>query len=220
MHYNLARVSLLLLLCSILSLPAHAQESAEESMTFISALLDKFESSESLHMQYDLNYSIPGQDTEILEGEYFKVASKSAIKLPHSHIFTDPESTFSVDLESNVINITDTDGENLFLSPEGFLNEVVNSEYKSTVRENIEAGTVELVFVPKLEYRKRNEYTKIRLVLDAESKMPREFFLLEKNGYRLLIEVNDIDLNSEIPMESYTFVKENYPGYSTEDLRF
>lgn len=196
----------MLILLSLVSLPAMGAETAEELLQKCSS---KLNSANTLKAKFSMT-----EGGKQWTGEFLSKGAKFSIVMPGAGTWYDGK---------DIWNYSKTSGEATVWKPtkaelaesNPFLYISTSSNYNVKFGSSSNSGEKTLVLTPKT---RGNSVKSVTIKINASTLLPKSF-VISASGGTYTINVSSISLNQSISDDSFKFNKGKYPGVVVSDLR-
>ena len=216
------------LLISLLLIPPTfitAQSSVLDSDQRAKEILEQLAASINAHVdltyQFKLTIAYPETEPEMINGTYQQRGTNYRLETPGYQFVSNGKSKWVIDVEGKEIQIHDfvaSEGGDI-ADPQALLNIYANPHYAyRLLYEGTQHGKeVQIIEFKPLE--RTGEMAKATLTIDKESFQMSSMEVINKDGSKLHLIIEDIQSDMNLPDDHFIVVAAKFPSFHFEDLR-
>ena len=199
-------------------------DSDPAAIEILDELKSKYESFESLEMDFSIIIDLPEEDEDIIQkgtlaqsGDKFRLdmEDKSVISngaLLWFHLKNNNE------VQINDASILEEDSDDLF-SPNNLMKLYQSDEFIFVLSQMYDEGGKSFIQIECKPIAKDNEFSKMRMTIDKKKKELVSVKAFSKDGARYTFKCEDLAYDKSFDASHFTFDPAGYPDIYVEDLR-
>jgi len=177
----------------------------------------KLDAQRAIKVDFNLEMVVPGQEPDLQEGLLIQEGEKFFFDIESQMIVSNTKAVYVYLKNDNEIQINDPDfGEDGSLLSPAQMMRLYETESFFYAITDVVGDLTKIEFKPEDEY---SDYSKLRLSIDHNLNEIRKMEIFSKDGSRINLEVNKLELNPELDDRSFLFDVSEYPNAYIEDLR-
>ena len=199
-----------------------AADSDPEAKAILDGVRQKYEAYASIETGFDLDIAFPEQPVEVQSGTLARNGDQYRVIFGNQEIFSDGEVLYMVLHNNKSVQINDLPDpeENMgFLSPESIFTFYDNGQFVYTLIDTRSEGGKALHFIEFKPTDRNSEYSKLRMVVERDTKKMVRVLAFAKDGSRYTFKLKNLQPNKKFASDYFAFNKSKYPEYYVEDLR-
>lgn len=199
--------------CMLLSSAVFAQKDPK-AQSILDAMSQKYKALKSYQAAF--TYASSGASAK---GDITVKDSKFRLKLDGQEVFTDGKTMYTYSKEAKEINVQDYEsGSASELNPAQIYT-IYQKGYTYRYASEQKQGGRGLDVIELKPTKANNTIGSVRLSIDKDTKMIRNWTISDKNGKRTTYTITKFTPNAPAPDALFTFDKSKYPGVEVVDLR-
>lgn len=190
----------------------------EDALALVHQLEKKYNSFESIEVQFDLVIDIPEEESILQSGKMIQSGDAYVIQSQAQDIYSDGQSVWihlKDDNEVQINSVEEGEGSLTNLTPTGILAMFDENTYEYAIVKK-EAKINQIEFKPMDQ---DSEFSKIRINVDTASLSLLSTKVFYKDGIRSTLDIGDVTTNQSYDSTLFVFDKAAHPGIYIEDLR-
>ena len=209
---------LIILLFSVLVFAAQSQTPEAEKL--LSSTLEKLKSDKGYEGAFSVKYFF-GQELESEEsGQIFAAGEKLSVDLTSIKYISDGKSSWTYLKDRNEVQINDVSEDDFSMfNPSVLLDHFFEGGYAYELTDKKLENEKEVSRIDFKPNDRESEIAKISVFILSEQKLPTEFILIQKDGSRYEIDIENIKINETVNHAALNFNPADYPDVIIEDLR-
>lgn len=192
-----------------------AQDSDPEATKVLEGMERRINGFEVLEATFTMKFSYPEEDEFITSGRYFQQGKNVRIETEGYMTYSDGETLWTHDLEGNEVMVTNASTQE-YLTIANLLSIYKDEEFVYRLSDS-GAGNAAVIEFKPLD--KTSEHSKITLIVDSSTFEPQVLEVLEKDGSRIVLAIEEIRSGQVRAASWYHFNTSEHPGVHVEDLR-
>lgn len=197
-----------------LPIRGHAQTS--EAKQLLEATIDRMQSPEgvkatvTMQMYFGSELETEQSATLMSKGDRIRMENEEVT------FISDGTSTWTIMPSQESVQINDFSSDEFSAySPATMLDYFQQGEFTYDIVQR-EGGIARIDFKPN---DRDSEYAKISVFIEEDKKVPTAIMIVQKDGVRYNVTIDNIDLKTTIDDGTFTFDAANYPDYIIDDFR-
>lgn len=188
--------------------------------TVVQDVIDKYQKTEALKLDFQFQLSYPEQEPQIFEGIFYKLGDAYKVDLEDYSIYADGRVQHTVHKQAKEIQITTIDAESIELSsPAGVLKYLEDQKFRYFDQTGLNQGGQPLRIIELIPTDQSSEYFKIRFSFIPRTKDIKYIEIFARDGQRIQLTVGSTSFTGNFPRNTVVWNSENYKDYYIEDLR-
>ena len=215
-------LTLLIWMTTLSCIDIFAQEVSDpEAVSVLNKLKQKYNSYESLKLNFELIIKLAEQDEEIQKGIFEQSGNKYHVKLPEQEVYCDGKSLWLYLVGENEVQINDYDPDEStgIMSPKELLKMYDSGDYVYAIVEKKKIGGKNTTVIDFKPLDKDSEYFKIRLTLLDRLNQVERIKIFANDGSRFTLNIQSQHPNVPLSDSIFVFNEQLYPNVRVEDLR-
>ena len=201
-----------------------AQDNDPEAKQLLETIRKKYDAYRTLTADFRLELAFPNQPLETQRGSLSRQGDLVHFKLGNQEGIINDEAAYFILHASKEVQINDLPepGEATgMLTPQTLFSFYEGNEYVLALQgtEEADGRTLQAVEMKPLD-RDASDFTKLRLLVDQGSKDIVSVKAFSRDGSTYTFFLDTTEGNAALASDTFTFRKDNFPGYHVEDLRF
>ncbi|CAH1001382.1 hypothetical protein LEM8419_02284 [Neolewinella maritima] len=216
----------------VFTAPAYAQvqqytaatDSDPEAKQLLETIRQKYDAYRTLTADFRLELAFPNQPVETQRGSMSRQGELVHFKLGNQEGIINDEAAYFILHASKEVQINDLPepGEATgMLTPQTLFSFYEGNQYVLALQgtEQVDGRTLQVVELKPLD-RDASDFTKLRLLVDERNKDIVRVKAFSRDGSTYTFHLDTTRGNTTLAADTFTFRKDNFPGYHVEDLRF
>ncbi len=199
-----------------------AVDSDPAAKTILDAVSKKYEGYSTIQTAFELEMAFPEQEVEVQQGILARNGNQYRVTFGTQEIFSDGKAVYLVMHNNKSVQINDMPDPNEdmgFLSPETIFTFYDNGQFVYRLMDTqTEKGKV-VHFIEFKPVDRNSEYSKLRMVVERDSKKIVRVLAFAKDGSRYTFKLNKLQPNKKFAAGYFEMNDGKFPGYYVEDLR-
>lgn len=198
-------------------------DSDPQAKAVLEQMRNKYEGYKTIDVTFSLEMKLPEEAAESQTIHLKKKGDAYRVEMPGRTVISDGKTLWMImdrNQEVQINDVPDAAGDASILSPEALFRLYETDDFAYyLVGQTTEGGNV----VQKIEFKPLDEYadySKMRLTVVKGSNEFVRVKAFSKDGARFTITVKDMQPNTAMSDQLFTFNKADYPDYYIEDLRY
>lgn len=195
---------------------SHGFAQSAEATALLEKTMKKMQSPAGVEADFTMQMYF-GSDLELEEqGTVKSKGEHITMDMAQLALISDGKSTWTVLKERNEIQINDVSSDDFSMYNPTML---LNHFFEGGFAYDIVARDTEMI---KLDFKPtdpNSEYAKITVNIESKNETPKSFLLVQKDGVRYNIMIDELNLSPNFSDTDFIFSKADYPGAMIEDLR-
>ncbi|RTL60974.1 MAG: outer membrane lipoprotein carrier protein LolA [Sphingobacteriales bacterium] len=210
---------------AVLCLVAHSQpkgfgQNDPEAKKVLDAASAKVKGYKTLKATFTFKLeSANGKTNETKKGSMLMKGTKYRVTFAGQEIFCDGNNTWTYDKKANEVQISKVDNSASTITPQKLFTNFYDKDFLYKLNTDIKLNgraTQEIEMTP---YDKNKPFYKVLLWVDKTAKTISGTKVLNKDGNKFSITVNNSSPNAAITDDQFVFDQKKYPGVEVIDLR-
>jgi len=199
-----------------------AADSDPAAKVILDAVSKKYEGYSSIKTAFELEMAFPEQEIEVQEGTLARSGNSYRVTFGTQEIFSDGKAVYLVMHNNKSVQINDMPDPNEdmgFLSPETIFTFYDNGQFIYRLMDTqTEKGKV-VHFIEFKPVDRDSEYSKLRMVVERDSKKIVRVMAFSKDGSRYTFKLKNLEPNKKFSAGYFAMSDNKFPDYYVEDLR-
>jgi outer membrane lipoprotein carrier protein len=208
------------ILLAILYIPlAYAQGSDPNAKTILDQASAKIKSYKSLEAVLTIEIQdAQGVVQDTKKADFLMKGLRYVMKINGQEIYCDGKTIWTLDKSANEVTITKVDPNSTTLSPQRLFTNMYDKDFLYKVNGEQKLGAKTVVEIEMTPIDKTQNFHKIYLYIDKNTKLPNSGKMLDKSNNRYLYTINSLNGNANLSDASFVFDKSKYPGVEEVNL--
>jgi outer membrane lipoprotein-sorting protein len=202
----------------------NAQDSDPEAIAIINSIRSKYDAYKTMEADFMLDIAIPGQQVESQVGKIKRQGDLVRFKLGDQEGIINDKAAYIIqhgNKEVMINNLPDPEETNGMLTPQTLFNFYKGDNYILALQgQEVVAGRMLQAIELKPTDRNNSEFTKLRLMIDKVKKELVSIKAFTPDGANFTFQLKKTKGDVALATATFTFNKEEFPGYHVEDLRY
>jgi outer membrane lipoprotein-sorting protein len=202
----------------------NAQDSDPEAIALINSIRNKYDAYTTMEADFMLDIAFPGQQVESQVGKIRRQGDLVRFKLGDQEGIINDKAAYIIqhgNKEVMINNLPDPEETNGMLTPQTLFNFYEGDNYILALQgQDVVAGRLLHAIELKPTDRNNSEFTKLRLMVDKAKKELISIKAFTPDGANFTFQLKGTKGNVALAATTFTFNKEEFPGYHVEDLRY
>ena len=198
------------------------EKSDPKAKMLLDQLKNKYESLNSLQVDFDLIIEFPAQAPDVQSGMMLQKGKMYAIDFSHQKVYNNGEHLWlhlKAAEEVQLYNASQFEDSEDSLDPDRLLRIYETGDYAYAITYE---GKYEGKQISQIEFKpidRNSEYAKMRLTVDKANQFPLELIVFSKDGSRYTLKIKGFKENPTLLDQIFTFDSKANPDLYVEDLR-
>jgi outer membrane lipoprotein-sorting protein len=206
--------------CLILSAGYVATGQSSEAKSLLSTTIEKMKAAEGYQGSFSMKIFFGNELEHEEKGEILTWGKSIKLDLGDYQYIADGKSSWTYLKERNEVQINDvTEDDFSMYNPLVLLDHFFEGGFDYDI---VDKYPKDGKSYSKLDIKPQDhnsEYAKVSVVISTDNHLPTSFVLIQKDGVRYDIDINDIKVTTKAEVGQFNFNAANYPGVIVEDLR-
>ncbi|MFK8164291.1 MAG: outer membrane lipoprotein carrier protein LolA [Lewinella sp.] len=202
----------------------NAEDSDPEAIALINSIRTKYDAFKTMEADFMLDIAFPGQQVESQSGIIKRQGDLVRFKLGDQEGIINDQAAYIIqhsNKEVMINNLPDPDEMSGMLTPQTLFNFYEGDNYILALQEeDVVAGRLLQAIELKPTDRNNSEFTKLRLMVDKAKKELVSIKAFTPDGANFTFQLKGTKGNVALAAATFTFNKDEFPGYHVEDLRY
>jgi len=202
----------------------NAEDSDPEAIALINSIRSKYDAFKTMEADFMLDIAFPGQQVESQSGIIKRQGDLVRFKLGDQEGIINDQAAYIIqhsNKEVMINNLPDPDEMSGMLTPQTLFNFYEGDNYILALQEeDVVAGRLLQAIELKPTDRNNSEFTKLRLMVDKAKKELVSIKAFTPDGANFTFQLKGTKGNVALAAATFTFNKDEFPGYHVEDLRY
>ncbi|MBC6995656.1 outer membrane lipoprotein carrier protein LolA [Neolewinella lacunae] len=200
------------------------QDSDPEAIAIIKSVRQKYDAFKTMTANFRLDIALPNQPLETQKGNISRQGDLVRFKLGDQEGIINAQGAYIIqhgNKEVMINNLPEPGEDTGLLTPQSLFSFYEGENFILSLQgEEVQNGVKVKIIELKPVDRNNNEFTKIRLLVDAARKEIVSIKAFARDGSAFTFYLDKTQGNVALAANLFTFKKEEFPGYHVEDLRF
>lgn len=201
-----------------------AQDSDPEALSLINSIRTKYDAFKTMEADFVLDMAFPGQQVESQAGKIKRQGDLVRFKLGNQEGIINDKAAYIIQHDNKEVminNLPDPEEMSGMLTPQTLFNFYEGDNYVLALQgKDVKDGRLLQIVELKPVDRNNSEFTKLRLMVDKAKKELVSIKAFTPDGANFTFRLKGTKGNVAIASTTFTFNKDEFPGYYVEDLRY
>lgn len=199
-----------------------ATDSDPAAKIILDAVSKKYEGYTTIQTDFELEMAFPEQEVEVQKGTLARNGNKYRVTFGTQEILSDGNAVYLVMHSNKSVQINDMPDPNEdmgFLSPESIFTFYDNGQFIYRLMDTQTENGKAVHFIEFKPVDRNSEYSKLRMVVERDSKKVVRVLAFSKDGSRYTFKLKNLQPNKKFASDYFEMTKNKFPNYYVEDLR-
>jgi len=202
----------------------NAQDSDPEAIALINSIRTKYDAYKTMEADFILDIAVPGQQIESQAGKIKRQGDLVRFKLGDQEVIINDKAAYIIqhsNKEVMINNLPDPEEMSGMLTPQTLFSFYEGDNYILALqgKDVVEGRLLQIVELKPVD-RNNSEFTKLRLMVDKAKKELVSIKAFTSDGAHFTFQLKETKGNVALAATTFTFKKDEFPGYHVEDLRY
>lgn len=201
-----------------------ALDSDPEAIALINSIRSKYDAYKTMEADFILDIAFPGQRVESQIGKIKRQGDLVRFNLGDQEGIINDKAAYIIqhgNKEVMINNLPDPEEMNGMLTPQTLFNFYKGDNYILALQDqDVVGGRLLQAIELKPVDRNNSEFTKLRLMIDKAKKELVSIKAFTPDGAHFTFQLKGTKGNVALAATTFTFNKDEFPGYHVEDLRY
>ncbi len=200
------------------------QDSDPEAIAIVNGLRTKYDAFKTMEADFLLEISLPGQPLESQVGKIKRQGDLVRFNLGDQEGIINDQAAYIIqhgNREVMINNLPDPEEASGMLTPQTLFNFYEGDNYVLALqgKEMVDGRPLQAIELKPVD-RDNSEFTKLRLLVDQNKKELVSIKAFTPDGANFTFHLKKTTGNIALAASTFTFSKQDFPGYHVEDLRY